>query len=94
MHNNKETSDIFNNFFTSIAGKIRSNIRPSVKPFKDYLTERNSNKFCFRPCTADEIIKLIQNLKNGKASGPNSIPISILIFQYLHSMSTFIFSFQ
>ena len=38
----------------------------------------NLDSFFISPCTSDEISILIQSLKLGKSSGPNSIPIKVL----------------
>ena len=36
------------------------------------------DSFFISPCTAEEISSRIQSLKNGKSSGPNSIPVKLL----------------
>ena len=73
-----ETPDIFNNFFTSIADHIRSNIRQSKKTFTDYLPKTNETRFFFKLCCPDEVSEMINSLKSGKSNGPNSIPTWVL----------------
>ena len=71
LTNSKQTAEVFNNFFTTIASNIKSKIRSSKKLFNDYLPAPN-------PCNANDIIKLIKSLKPGKSIGPNSISIQLL----------------
>ena len=73
-----ETSNIFNNFFTSIAGQIRLKIRQNEVNFNDYLGVDNIFIFELIPCSPDDIIKLIDSLNTSKSIGPNSIPTFIL----------------
>ena len=43
-----------------------------------YLSNPNSDSFFASPCTVTEVSNVIQSLKNGKSSGPNSIPVKLL----------------
>ena len=67
----------FNDFFTSIANKIRNKITPSRKNFKQYLKNSPNNSFFFSPINSLEIVKIINSLDPKKASGPFSIPNQI-----------------
>ena len=44
----------------------------------DYLKNRNTNSFFVIPITHDEIEDIILSLKNGKSTGPFSIPVKLL----------------
>lgn len=72
----------FNNFFTSVANSVRSNIGPSTKHFSDYLHNRNPHSIFLSPCTAQDISKIICSFSIRKSSGPNSIPVNL--FKLLH----------
>ena len=71
-------ANIFNNFFTSIADKIRTKIPVFFNNYHQYLKNPLPNSFFFTPVTIDEMIKTINSLSSNKASGPNSIPPKIL----------------
>ena len=83
-HNNATITDpviisnTFNDFFTSIASKLQSSIHYSHTDFKKYLKTPNLHSIFISPTESTEISLLISNLNNKKASGPNSIPTSIL----------------
>jgi hypothetical protein len=64
----------FNNFFTSVADKIRNKIPPTNKQYTDYLKNVNHNSFFFSPVDKEEIKNYIKDLNPHKADGPNSIP--------------------
>ena len=66
------------NFFTSIADKIRKDIPPVFNNFKQYLKTPLANSFYFNPVTTTEMMNTINSLNSNKASGPYSIPNSIL----------------
>ena len=44
-------SNVFNNYFTSIAEKRKSNIKFSPKHYTDYLSNTNTNMFFLTPLT-------------------------------------------
>ena len=71
-------SSVFNNYFTSIAEKTKSNIKFSPKPYTDYLSNTNPNTF-FLTTDKNGISFIISSLDSHKSSGPNSIPVKILI---------------
>ena len=70
-------SNVFNNYFTSIAKKTNSNINFLVKHYTDYLSYSNTNTFFLTPTDKNEISLIISSLDSHKSSGPNSIPVKI-----------------
>ena len=68
----------FNQYFTSVANDITKKIPRNPKSPLSYLTNPNQESFFIFPCTSDEVSEVIKSLKNGKSSGPNSIPIKLL----------------
>ena len=71
-------SNVFNNCFTSIAEKTKSNIKFSPRHYTDYLSSTNTNTFFLTPTDKNEIAFIISSLDSHKSSGPNSIPVKIL----------------
>ena len=68
----------FNHYFASVASDITKNIPRNPKIPSSYLTNPNQDSLFIYPCTSAEVSDVIKSLKNGKASGPNSIPIKLL----------------
>ena len=68
-------SNVFNNYFTSIAKKTNSNVKFSTKHYTDYLCYTNTNTFFLTPTDKNEISFIISSLDSLKSSGPNSIPV-------------------
>ena len=85
-----EISNHFNDFFTSIAGKIQSSIHSSHTDFKKYLKTSNLHSIFISPTNSNEISLVISKFNKSKASGPNSIPTSVL--QLLNKNISIIFS--
>ena len=73
-------SNVFNDYFTSIAEKTKSNIKFSPKHYIDHLSNTNTNTFFLTPTDKNEIYFIISSLDSYKSSGPNSIPMKILKF--------------
>ena len=71
-------SNIFNNYFTSIAGKIKSSIKFSPKKYADYLSNTNTNTIFLTPTDKNKISFIISSLDSHKSSDPNSISVKIL----------------
>ena len=69
-------SDVFNNYFTSIAKKTNSNIKFSPKHYTDYISYTSTNTFFLTSTDKNEI----SFLDSHKSSGPNSIPVKMLNF--------------
>ena len=66
----------FNNCFTSVAEKTKSNI--NILLYTDYLCNTNTNMFFFNPTAKNEMTVIISSLDFHKSSGPNYIPVKIL----------------
>ena len=69
-------SNVFNNYFTSIAKKTNSNIKFSPKHYTDYLSHTNTNTFFLTSTDKNEISFIISSLDS--QSGPSSIPVKNL----------------
>ena len=76
--NQVEISNVFNNYFATIAEKTKENINPSHKHFSHFLKNRHHNSFFLSPTSKSEILSIISSLNSNKSVGPNSIPIKIL----------------
>ena len=85
-HNNKCETDqtvianIFNEYFTNIGEKLASKIpQESGSPCEFIKNDQTkSNSIFMQPTTASEIINIVQNLKNDKAAGCDSISPKVL----------------
>ena len=71
-------SNVFNNYFTSIAGKTKSSIKFSPKKYADYLSNTNTNTIFLTPTDKNKISFIISSLDSHKSSDPNSISVKIL----------------
>ena len=78
ISNPMEISNIFNNYFSSIASKTKLNISFSHKHFSDFLKNRSNISFFVSPTDKTEIENVISSLDSNKSVGPNSIPTKIL----------------
>ena len=78
ISNLMEISNIFNNYFSSIASKTKLNISFSHKHFSDFLKNRSNISFFVSPTDKTEIENVISSLDSNKSVGPNSIPTKIL----------------
>ena len=76
--NQVEISNIFNNYFASIAEKTKVSINYSHKHFSDFLKDKNENSFFLSPTSKYEMQNIISPLNSNKSVGPNSIPTRIL----------------
>ena len=85
--NPEDVSEAFNDFFTNIAGKIRSKIPYTRHLFFKWLTNPNPASFFLTPTSPSEISNVLSSLSKNKASGPNSIPY-IIISSNLNSFSS------
>ena len=61
-------AEIFNNHFSQVGQDS-----PSNKNYDDYLNERVENVFIIEPTNNNEVLSVIKQFKNGKATGPNSL---------------------
>ena len=73
-----ETSNIFNNYFSSIVSKIKLNISFSHKHFSDFLKNRSNISSFVSSRDKTEIENVISSLDSNKSVGPNSMPTKIL----------------
>ena len=68
----------FNNYFTNVLHQVCSEIPRTKKSPLDHLNNRANNSFFILPITHNEIEDIITSFKNGKSTGPFSIPIKLL----------------
>ena len=68
----------FNKYFTSVASDITKKIPRTPTSPLIYMSNPNMESSFISPCTSNEVPLVIQAIKNGKSSGPNSIPIKLL----------------
>ena len=73
-----EIANTFNTYFSSIGEVLQSKIHSTHLSFTRYLKNPNIHSLFISPTDTNEISNLISNLKNKKASGPNSVPTSVL----------------
>ena len=78
ISNPMDISDIFNNYFSSIATKTKLNISFSHKHFSDFLKNRSNISFFVSPTDKTEIEDAISSFDSNKSVGPNSILIKLL----------------
>lgn len=72
-----DVCNIFNNFFSTVGQNLASKI-PSTNSSPLNNATRVSQTIFMRPATANEILILIQELKNKKSCGPDNIPVRVL----------------
>ena len=90
-------SNVFNDYFTSVAKKTNSNIKFSSKHYTDYLSYSNTNTFFLTPTDKKEISLIISSLDSRKSSGPNSIfckNFKLLKNDISQQLSVFLMSFS
>ena len=73
-----QIANVFNSYFSSIGSTMQSKIHSSHLNFTKYLKNPNIHSIFISPTDSTEVYNLISNLKNRKASGPNSIPTTVL----------------
>ena len=78
ISNPTATSNIFNNYFSSITNKTNRNISISNKHFSDILKNRFNISFFVNPTDKSEIENVISSLHSNKSVGPNSVPAKVL----------------
>ncbi len=74
----EEIANKFNHFFRNVGPNLAKNIPNSEKNFSEYLSDPVQNTFQAEPCTRQEIIKLIKDLKSTKSLGLDLIPTKII----------------
>ena len=88
-------SNIFNNYFSSIANKTKLNISFSHKHFSDFLKNRSYISFLISPTDKTEIENIMSSLDFNKSVGPNSKVLKIIkndIFNQLSEIFDISFS--
>ena len=73
-----EIASLFNSYFSSIGETLQGKIHTSHIHFSKYLKNPNMHSLFLSPTNNVEVMNLISSFKNGKASGPNSIPTPVL----------------
>ena len=68
----------FNNFFTSVGKKLQKKIYPTNRDYSYHLKSPNRNTFFTSPTSSEEVINVIQDLKTGQSTCPNSLPQKII----------------
>ena len=71
-------AETFNDFFSSIAEKIRAKIPFTRHHFSKWLNQPNGSSIFLSPVTPNEVFKIITSFNKGKSYGPSSIPYPIL----------------
>ena len=71
-------ANAFNNYFTNVGERLATQIPDTNKTPMDYLRSPIKDSYFIKPVESTEIESEISKLKSGKATGPYSIPISIL----------------
>ena len=71
-------ANAFNNYFAKIGSDLASTIPSVDKSAYEWMSSSPQDSFFLSPITPEEIETEISNLKIGKATGPSSIPVSIL----------------
>ena len=71
-------ANTFNNFFTSVAEIVHSEIKFSYISFRNFLPSHINDSFII-PCTnKEEIYKIMSSLNSSITCEPNSIPTKVL----------------
>ena len=60
--------------FCSVAHNIQSKVSYAFKRYQHYLTNPCNDIFHVTPSAKEEVLDIILEIDNNKASGPNSIP--------------------
>ena len=77
ISNPMEISNIFNNYFSSIATKTKLNISFSHNHFSNFLKYRSNISFFVCPTEKTEIENVLSSLDSNKSVGLKSIPTEI-----------------
>ena len=74
----KENADNFNNFFCCVAPRLQNEISYAFRLFQNYFSEPCNDNYFISPCSEDKTSKIISEFSNYKATGINSILLTIL----------------
>ena len=75
---NPKVADSSNDFFSSVANNIRSEIPLTNHHFSQFLQNPNFNSIFLSPVSQEEVIGIVSSFSVSKSTGPNSIPVNIL----------------
>ena len=67
-----------NDFFSSIADKVRSEIPDTNYHFSNFLKSRNRNSIFLSPTNPEEVLRVVDYFSETKSAGCHSIPVRIL----------------
>ena len=71
-------TNVFNDYFSSVAEKAKVNIKFSNKSFQSFLHNPNEESLLASPTYAHEVNLIISSLNSDKSIGPNSLPTKLL----------------
>ena len=71
-------TNVFNDYFSSVAEKAKVNIKFSNKSFQSFLHNPNEESLLATPTYAHEVNLIISSLNSDKSIGPNSLPTKLL----------------
>ena len=77
----KEVANEYNNYFSTIANKLREGIHSHNPNFRSYLLNSNEKNFFIFPTNKEEVEDLIDEIDCSKSIGPHSLPTNI--FKYI-----------
>ena len=60
--NQGKISNVFNNYFATIAGKTKESISPSQQNFSDFLKKRHQNSYFLSPANKSEMQNIVSSL--------------------------------
>ena len=76
--NPKKTANIFNEYFSTIAEKVKAKIKFSSKLFDEFYHYASKTSLFLNLTTTDEVVNVISSLNKGKTLGANSLPAKII----------------
>ena len=77
IENPIDISNIFNQHFVNIGPTLSASVPSSNADFRNYVNQENST-FELKRLSQDEVLEIINNLQNNKASGLDKIPVNLL----------------
>ena len=79
-----EIVEKFNDYFVNIGCRLASAIPKTETHFSAFLNASTCNSFSFFPTDADEVIRIVSELKNKWSAGVDNIPVNIMKTSILH----------
>ena len=74
----KKIANRFNKFFSSVGKQIQNQVYSNHINFSTFLKDPSENSLFLTPTDTEEVSCIISSFKSNIATGPNSIPITIL----------------